>query len=476
MTSILDNIQTAAPKKLTETPVVATEPSKKENQNGSSFAAVIKRTEDNNKHYKPDENTVKSDSNNEDVAVSADLNGDEIEPHPEDMLTQSAHRLISSFNLSNEGAVIEIDKELTIELPLSESENDVNAALALVFPPQISKEEVVSSGNDLPPEGQIQPIKLLQQSIELASSEQPLKTDTRLLPEQIQQQFQSALTTNAQLNANQEKLQNPSINQVVNLATIPTEKTEASQLLTLLDKPNLKSGDISTVATKIESAFENPNSKQRQFSDVSQTFDIDKFESSALLKKNFSAQIAALASLSDVRSETLQTTTPVSATLSGIQSNPTNSTVDARIPSIMMQSTYKPGSNEWSETFARNIALMTMSKNNLAEIRMDPPELGSILVKISQTSNETNLQFQVQHGDTKAAIESSIQRLKESLAEQGFVNINVDIQHGEQSHSQDNDSQQSAQSSNEIQGLPVEEQNSLLTMQTLSSSGVDFFA
>ena len=55
-----------------------------------------------------------------------------------------------------------------------------------------------------------------------------------------------------------------------------------------------------------------------------------------------------------------------------------------------------------------------------AEIRLDPAELGHMVVKIQVNGEQTQVQFQVAQSQTKDLIEQAIPKLREMLAEEGL--------------------------------------------------------
>ena len=55
-----------------------------------------------------------------------------------------------------------------------------------------------------------------------------------------------------------------------------------------------------------------------------------------------------------------------------------------------------------------------------AEIMMDPPELGPLTIRITQSGSETSIVFNVPNLTTKEMIEDNMSRLKEMLQEQGL--------------------------------------------------------
>ncbi|BDM63805.1 hypothetical protein NFHSH190041_12570 [Shewanella sp. NFH-SH190041] len=81
--------------------------------------------------------------------------------------------------------------------------------------------------------------------------------------------------------------------------------------------------------------------------------------------------------------------------------------------------------------------LVTMVSQNMtqAEIQLDPPELGQMLVRIQVQGEQTQVQFHVAQNNTKELLEQAVPRLRELLQEQGMdlARSSVSSQHsGEQ--------------------------------------------
>ena len=113
-----------------------------------------------------------------------------------------------------------------------------------------------------------------------------------------------------------------------------------------------------------------------------------------------------------------------------------------------------------------------------AEIRLDPPELGSMQIRVRSDAEQAQINFVVQNQQAKEALEQSLPRLREMLAEQG-------IQLGESSIEQQNDSNhednESSGSSQNKQGADTDEeieQTSHISARIAGSrvGGVDFYA
>lgn len=95
-------------------------------------------------------------------------------------------------------------------------------------------------------------------------------------------------------------------------------------------------------------------------------------------------------------------------------------------------------------TSALNERIMTMVNGELkrAIIRMDPPELGALEVRVQVNQDQTNIQIVSNNPQVREALESQSVRLREALAEQGMNLAQLDISHqGSQSGQQQGDGQ-----------------------------------
>jgi flagellar hook-length control protein FliK len=82
---------------------------------------------------------------------------------------------------------------------------------------------------------------------------------------------------------------------------------------------------------------------------------------------------------------------------------------------------------KWKQKFAQHVSMLALRGNTNAQIRLDPPELGPMAIRINHTGTETHVQFMVNNAVAKELVDSGTQRLREMLEEQGFENVNVDV-------------------------------------------------
>lgn len=86
-----------------------------------------------------------------------------------------------------------------------------------------------------------------------------------------------------------------------------------------------------------------------------------------------------------------------------------------------------PGQLGWGDVFAERVTFAVRQSLQEAEIRLNPPQLGQVDVKITMNHDQASLMFSSPHGIVREAIELSVGRLRDMLNESGFNLVNVDI-------------------------------------------------
>jgi len=81
----------------------------------------------------------------------------------------------------------------------------------------------------------------------------------------------------------------------------------------------------------------------------------------------------------------------------------------------------------WGAEFNKRIQFMIKSDIQHAELRLDPPELGRIHVKINLNQDQANVSFTSAHNSVRDAIEQTLPRLRELLSESGLQLGQTDV-------------------------------------------------
>ena len=137
---------------------------------------------------------------------------------------------------------------------------------------------------------------------------------------------------------------------------------------------------------------------------------------------------------------------------------------------------------ELANNLQQQIGIMLSRNLKSVDVRLDPPELGAMQVKLSVNNEQAAVNFVVSNSMTKDALEASMPRLKELLEQQGLQLGNADVK---QQSSQQGDNMNSDEQANpETEGgarLNAEdelltEQSEALNRQMNSPWKVDYFA
>ncbi|MBV1959508.1 MAG: flagellar hook-length control protein FliK, partial [Pseudomonadales bacterium] len=113
-------------------------------------------------------------------------------------------------------------------------------------------------------------------------------------------------------------------------------------------------------------------------------------------------------------------------------SNPPGATTAAQpaqptVPTLPLASGAAFGTQGWSDAVANRVMWLTDNRMMTAELRLDPPDLGPLQVKISISEGQAQVSFVSQSSDVRGAIDQSLARLRELFNERDVELINVDI-------------------------------------------------
>lgn len=96
-------------------------------------------------------------------------------------------------------------------------------------------------------------------------------------------------------------------------------------------------------------------------------------------------------------------------------------------PTIPLASGAPFGTQGWSDAVASRVIWLTDNRMMTAELRLDPPDLGPLQVKISMADGQAQVSFVSQSSDVRNAIDQSVARLRELFEERNVDLMNVDI-------------------------------------------------
>ncbi|KAA1154567.1 flagellar hook-length control protein FliK [Pseudoalteromonas sp. FUC4] len=127
------------------------------------------------------------------------------------------------------------------------------------------------------------------------------------------------------------------------------------------------------------------------------------------------------------------------------------------------------------------VSSMLSINNKEAEIRLDPPEMGSMQIRIRSDAEQAHINFVVQSQQAKEALEQSMPRLREMLAQQGLELGESTISYG-QSGSETSDQSEGGTQSNLANNKSVNDENNEQANNTAqssrqqTSSSIDYYA
>ncbi|MGI2202044.1 flagellar hook-length control protein FliK [Shewanella baltica] len=123
--------------------------------------------------------------------------------------------------------------------------------------------------------------------------------------------------------------------------------------------------------------------------------------------------------------------------------------------------------------------LITMVSQGIqhAEIRLDPPELGHMLVKIQVHGDQTQVQFHVTQTQTRDLVEQAMPRLRELLQEQGMQLADSHVSQGGQGERREGSFGDGGGSSGaDVDEISAEELHLGLNQASSVNSGIDYYA
>lgn len=139
-----------------------------------------------------------------------------------------------------------------------------------------------------------------------------------------------------------------------------------------------------------------------------------------------------------------------------------------------------PSHPGWASEMSQKVAWVARDGGHTAHIRLDPPELGSLTVKVSVDSDSnTQVSFVAATPQARDLLESQMGRLREMLAQQGMdlSRADVDVSQRDTSGAQDRENYQGNPSGQGIADTDdIDEELISNNLSYVSASGVDYYA
>lgn len=84
-------------------------------------------------------------------------------------------------------------------------------------------------------------------------------------------------------------------------------------------------------------------------------------------------------------------------------------------------------SNGWADEFSQKISWMSTQQNQVAELHLNPPDLGPLDVVLKISDNQATAMFTSPHSAVRDAIENALPKLREVLADNGIMLGNTTV-------------------------------------------------
>ncbi|MCK5387198.1 MAG: flagellar hook-length control protein FliK [Gammaproteobacteria bacterium] len=133
------------------------------------------------------------------------------------------------------------------------------------------------------------------------------------------------------------------------------------------------------------------------------------------------------------------------------------------------------GQNAWETNLGSRLQMMVGQNVQTAEIRLDPPELGTLDIKIKITNDIASVNITSPHAQVREALESSIPRLREMFEETGVALGDVNV--GQESFAQEqNSAEEGSGVVTQIAGSDFSDEPVTVIRKVVSDSLLDIYA
>lgn len=133
------------------------------------------------------------------------------------------------------------------------------------------------------------------------------------------------------------------------------------------------------------------------------------------------------------------------------------------------------GQNAWETNLGSRLQMMVGQNIQSAEIRLDPPELGALDIKIKVTNDVASVSISSAHAQVREALESAVPKLREMFAESGVALGDVNVRQESFAQQQSNQEEHSGFSGNTT-GADNNEELQTVSRKIVSDSLLDIYA
>lgn len=275
-----------------------------------------------------------------------------------------------------------------------------------------------------------------------------------------------------------------------NQTPIKAANASASDVLTTNAATAANTNDLNTLGTNAAAnvsgtAAIDPNltADNPSRAEISAGFLLKDAKLAVTLDAQQDSQVAALSSGSEEAGSEFK---PVEfKAVSSLHSLATPATQRQDIPQVQLslrqgvetQNQMQEMIQRFSPVMKQQLVTMVSQGIQQAEIRLDPPELGHMLVKVQVHGDQTQVQFHVTQSQTRDVVEQAIPRLRELLQEQGMQLADSHVSQGDQGQRREGGFGEAGGSSGgNVDDFSAEELDLGLNQATSLNSGIDYYA
>ena len=193
------------------------------------------------------------------------------------------------------------------------------------------------------------------------------------------------------------------------------------------------------LSTVVASSKANPG--QQTFADTALALDASTLPA-GLAAPNLVPKAAPANALSAVRSEPLhkevlatpafdtasfRTEPPVASPIAAQATDIGSSTPTRGVPEPSAVVQTRVGERGWDQAVGDKLVWMVNQKHQVAQLHLNPPDLGPLKIAISLDQNQASAQFFSAHASVREALEVAMPRLREMLADSGITLGNTSV-------------------------------------------------
>jgi flagellar hook-length control protein FliK len=105
------------------------------------------------------------------------------------------------------------------------------------------------------------------------------------------------------------------------------------------------------------------------------------------------------------------------AALQGAHSAPAAAAPDKAVAMTLQNPV---GTERWNNELGQSVTMLMRGEHASAALHVTPPDLGPISVRIDMSGDQASISFNVQHADTRQALQNALPQLRDMLADSGI--------------------------------------------------------